>query len=426
MPLKRRVLPLVLSGLLAAAAAGCGSSGEDSDAKPSALTFWLSQQTPQSIKDEITAFGEQYDIKPDVVTIPDPFETNTLTKWTTGERPDVIYWQPATKFFAQLVPQTNLQDLSGMDFVKKTKFGLATESGAMDGKTYTATVGFPSIFGIFYNKDVFAKNGVTPPKSYDDLLAVSQKLKAAGVTPMSVAGGDPWTTQVPVYEMLTDAVAGGLITKINTAQATWADPAVVAALRDFKSYIDAEYTNPDYKTAKYTDQQAGLLSGTVAMVAQGSWLISALGDTAGLDKVDQTVGFMPWPSTSGKVMWQSANNASVMLPKTGNAGREKAARDYVTYATSTGYQNYLAAAKEPSVIEGIADPPGVSALQQAVTAAYSGGSIPSVDMQAAASFGDFPTLVSELIVGKSSPEDVAGRMQEEFKKNAKLIGVKGF
>jgi raffinose/stachyose/melibiose transport system substrate-binding protein len=162
------------------------------------------------------------------------------------------------------------------------------------------------------------------------------------------------------------------------------------------------------------------------MVAQGSWMISALADTAGLDKADQIAGFTPWPSTSGKVMWQSSNNASIMLPKTGDKAREKAARDYVTYATTAGYEAYLATAREPSVIEGIPDPPGVSGLQRAVADAYSGGSVPSVDMQAAASFGDFPTLLSELIVGRSSPEEVAGRMQEEFRKNAKLIGVKGF
>lgn len=426
MSLRRRVLSILLSGFLTITAAACGGLGEETSATANSLTFWLSQQTPQPIKDEIAAFGKQNGIDPEIVTIPDSFETNALTKWTAGERPDVIYWQPARKFLAQLIPAANLQDLSGMDFVKKSKYGLATESGAMDGKTYTATVGFPSIFGILYNKGVFAKNYLAPPKSLDDLLAAARKLKFAGVAPMSVAGGDPWTMQVPVYEMLTDAVANGLIAKINTAEADWTDPAVVSALRDFKSFVDAGYANPDHKTAKYTDQQAALLSGRTAMVAQGSWMISALAETAGLEKVDQTIGFMPWPSASGKVMWQSSNNASIMLPKTGSAGREKAARDYVTYATSTGYEAYLASAKEPSVIEGIADPPGASKLQQAVAGAYSSGSIPSVDMQAAASFGDFPTFISELIVGSATPEDVAGRMQTEFKKNAKLIGVKGF
>ncbi|RSM64128.1 hypothetical protein DMB66_21065 [Actinoplanes sp. ATCC 53533] len=426
MSLNKRVLRFMLSGIVAATVAGCGISGDRAGAEATSLSFWLAQQTPQPIRDGIAAFGRENGIATEIVTVPDPFETNTLTKWAAGERPDVLYWQPATKFFIQLVPKANLQDLSGMDFVGRTRHRLAVESGALDGRTYTATVGFPAVFGIFYNKDVFARAGLTPPKNPGDLRAVCQQLKAAGVVPMSVAGGDPWTMQVPVYEMLTDAVAGGLIERINTARAAWTDPAVVAALRDFKGVVDAGFTNPDVATASYADQQADLLSGEVAMVAQGSWLISALTDTAGAERVDRSIGFAPWPSASGKVMWQSSNNASVMLPKTGNAARERAARDYVAYATSTGYRQALAAAKEPSVIDGIADPPGVSALRKAVADAYLNRSVPSVDMQAVASFGDFPTLMSELIMGRAGPEEVAGRMQEEFRRNAKLVGVEGF
>lgn len=426
MSVRRRLLPTVLPLLLAAVIAGCGGPGRDADAKPASLTFWLSQQAPQAVKSGITAFGARYGVRPEIVTIPDPFETNTLTKWTAGERPDVLYWQPAAKFLAQLVPRTNLQDLSAMAFVRRTKYGLAAGSGAVDGRTYTATVGFPAIFGIFYNRDVFAEHDLRPPKTYDELLSMSRRLATAGVAPMSVAGGDPWTTQVPVYQLFTDAVAGGLIGRINQARASWTDPAVVTALRTFASYVGAGYTNPGYRTATYADQQSDLLSGKVAMVAQGSWMISALADTAGLAEVDRTIGFMPWPSSSGKVMWQSSNNASIMLPKTRDGARERAARDYVAYATTTGYQAYLAAAAEPSVIAGIADPAGLSALQRAVADAYGSGSVPSVDMQAAAGFGDFPTLIGELLAGRSSPEAVAHTMQAEFERNAKLIGVKGF
>ncbi|SEG88663.1 raffinose/stachyose/melibiose transport system substrate-binding protein [Nonomuraea solani] len=417
---KNRLSLIILTTLLTIGASGCGS------AEPAPLTFWISQQTPQSVKDGIAAFGEQGGVEAEIVTIPDPFETNTLTKWTAGERPDVLYWQPAKKFFAQLVPRVNLQDLSGMDFVKKAKHRLAAESGAADGRTYIATVGFPSIFGLFYNRNVFAENKITPPKSYAELLAASKKLKAAGVTPMSIAGGDAWTMQVPVYELFTDPVAAGLVEKINTRAASWQDPAVVSALSTFKSYIDSGYANADHKTATYADQQSALLEGRAAMVAQASWMLSALAETAGAAEVDRSIGFVPWPTASAKVMWQSSNNASVMLPKTGDPASERAARDYVTYATTTGYRAYLDVAKEPSVIEGIADPPGMSALQRTVADAYAAGSIPSVDMQAAASFGDFPALVGELVAGRASAADVARTMQAEFEKNAKLIGVEGF
>ena len=39
-----------------------------------------------------------------------------------------------------------------------------------------------------YNKDIFAKVGVEPPKTWDDLAAISEKLMAAGYQPMAMAG----------------------------------------------------------------------------------------------------------------------------------------------------------------------------------------------------------------------------------------------
>ena len=229
------------------------------------------------------------------------------------------------------------------------------------------------------------------------------------------------TTQVPVIELLTDAVNGGLISNINTKKAQWSDPAVTGALSTFKSYISAGYVNADYKTAKYTDQISQLVAGKVAMVPQGSWMNSSFtGDASNID-------FIAFPSSSGKVTWQSSNLASIMLPKTKNSANEKAARDFVDYATvGDGYKAYLSAAKEPSVINGVADPAKISQLQQATAALYANGSIPSVDMQSAASFGDFPTLVSQLIAGTANPDSIAKQMQSAFEQNAKLIGVSGF
>jgi len=48
--------------------------------------------------------------------------------------------------------------------------------------------------GFIYNKDLMAKGGVDGAaiKTWDDLLAAVRKLKAAGVTPITVGGGDKW------------------------------------------------------------------------------------------------------------------------------------------------------------------------------------------------------------------------------------------
>ena len=51
-----------------------------------------------------------------------------------------------------------------------------------DGKTYASPVD-AGMVGFWYNKELFAKAGVTPPKTWPQFLAVIQKLKAANITP---------------------------------------------------------------------------------------------------------------------------------------------------------------------------------------------------------------------------------------------------
>src|SRR5690606_16124274 len=47
--------------------------------------------------------------------------------------------------------------------------------------------------GFWYNKDLFAKAGVSDtPKTWGELLGVVRQLKAAGVVPIALAGGDKW------------------------------------------------------------------------------------------------------------------------------------------------------------------------------------------------------------------------------------------
>ena len=45
--------------------------------------------------------------------------------------------------------------------------------------------------GIYYNKEIFAKVGISrPPATYEELVAAAKKLKAAGIAPIAMGGGD--------------------------------------------------------------------------------------------------------------------------------------------------------------------------------------------------------------------------------------------
>jgi raffinose/stachyose/melibiose transport system substrate-binding protein len=69
----------------------------------------------------------------------------------------------------------------------------AVSAFTIDGKIY----GLPhsvSQVGFMYNKDLMAKAGVDPSKiaTWSDLLGAVKTIKAAGITPIVVGGGDKW------------------------------------------------------------------------------------------------------------------------------------------------------------------------------------------------------------------------------------------
>lgn len=396
---------------LAGCDAGASSSGESVDS----LTLWASQSTPDAVKAVIDSYAKESGVSIDLTVIPDAFESNTLTKWAAGQRPDVLFFQPDPGNLSQLNPSKNLQDLGDLPFVESTKFGLA-DSGAIDGVHYTATYSFPSVFGVYYNKKVFADNGIAVPTTVDELDSAAAKLKAAGVTPFEIAGGDAWTGQIGFISALTDTVADGTVSKVNDGSASFSDPAFVEAAEVSKGWVDSGWVNPDYLTALYSDVPAHLQSGEVAMYPMASWMNASF-----IDPTD--IGFFVYPSESGKAQWQSSNAASVQLPKTGDSAKEAAARDFVNYLTvGDGYKQLIATTNEPSIIEGVDDPAEVSDLAAAAADAFSAGGVPSLDTQLLYSVPDRATLLGQVLAGSITAQEFGVQYQSAFDKLKELQG----
>ncbi|SEJ72872.1 raffinose/stachyose/melibiose transport system substrate-binding protein [Deinococcus reticulitermitis] len=66
------------------------------------------------------------------------------------------------------------------------------ESRSVSGAVYTLS-GDKGAYGIYYNKDLFKKAGITKvPSSWSELIAASKRLNAIGVYPMHAVPAYPW------------------------------------------------------------------------------------------------------------------------------------------------------------------------------------------------------------------------------------------
>lgn len=121
------------------------------------------------------------------------YKAKLPTVLQSKDKPHILYSWAGGVLKAQIEAGV-LEDITAPVGAYKDKLSSgAVEAFTVDGKLY----GLPhnvSQVGFMYNKDLFAKAGVEggKVKSWDDLLDAVKKLKAAGVTPIAVGGGDKW------------------------------------------------------------------------------------------------------------------------------------------------------------------------------------------------------------------------------------------
>src|SRR5262249_38036793 len=129
--------------------------------------------------------------------------------------------------------------------------------------------------GVFYNKELFAKAGVDAfPTSWDELVAASAKLKAAGTTPLAMDG--LWVTLLWWGNLIgtepggTDFLNGG-----NRNGNFAANPAVVTATERLKQLHTDGYVNADAFSGDFFSADTQFVTGKAAMLANGPWEIQS-------------------------------------------------------------------------------------------------------------------------------------------------------
>ncbi len=132
---------------------------------------------------------------------------------------------------------------------------------------------------LTYRKDVLADLGVEPPKSYEDMLAAAEAVRAAGVSeyPLGGAYAAGWNLAQEFVNMYIGH--GGEFYQSGTAQPSINNEQGVAALNMMKSL--SEYMNPDFLTHDSNATGAEMEAGNVIMMNMWGSRIGNLQDDEG-------------------------------------------------------------------------------------------------------------------------------------------------
>ncbi|NUR38498.1 MAG: carbohydrate ABC transporter substrate-binding protein [Streptomyces sp.] len=442
--MKRRALPaLALISALALAATACSDptaadSDSGSDAKRTAvdptarldgvkLTMWTAQNTVNAPKQVIDAFEKATGAEVETQAIPDLYEQNVPTKLASGDRPDLMFWQPSISTLPFVQPKQNLLPLDGEPW--EARLGDTEKSlGMIDGKRYAAIVTSPAMLGVYYNKDVFAEAGLSEkdfPKSYDELLALGHKVvDKTDAAAFYEAGGDKWPLQWQTQVQLTDldqAWWDGL----NRNREKWTDPVVVGAIKKYKDkLLDAGLAQKNYRTGTFTGQADALWKGEAGMVLNVTSFQSQLQAKYSTAEIDRRIGWFPVANSSATGLYSPDQTNGVVAFRTGDEKRQNAARQFLAFWLGPDYADYIKAMKIPSVQPSVPTPDGlpqtskdqVEALPTAI----------GVFQAKAIVAPDTHLYLADMIYGKKNPHQVAQAIQDQFAQIAKAQAAPGF
>jgi raffinose/stachyose/melibiose transport system substrate-binding protein len=293
-------------GRLAAAAAaiavataglvGCSSGGSGDAGKTFTILQYEDPKTAQGQGWQLAVdmFKKKHpDVKVDFQTTSfDAVRKNAKLVLGGNKVPDVVEFNKGNADGGQLASQGLLSPLT--DQVKKYGWDKKITGGMQSFAKYddAGKAGSGDWYGIpnigeyvtfYYNKDLFAKAGITAePTTMDEFTTDMQKLKDAGITPVSSsASTNQGFNQMWVWYSLVSAFADRkqiddfmfLKGKVDFSADPWKK-----GVDEFQDWIDKGYLGTDLAGLTYEQANVNFLSGKTGMLIWNNGVFSRVAD----------------------------------------------------------------------------------------------------------------------------------------------------
>ncbi|MCB0187778.1 MAG: carbohydrate ABC transporter substrate-binding protein, partial [Caldilineaceae bacterium] len=167
-----------------------------------------------------------------------------------------------------------------------------------DGKQFYVPFGFGWV-GIYYNKQVFADYGLTPPATWEEFLQICDTLRANGETPLAISANEPWSNYL-WFEYLNLRLNGpdfhrGLL----TGRERYDDPRVRTVLETWQSLFTNDYYVENPQLLGGMDMIAALVRNERARDLTREKAVMALTETYNSSQLPQLfldeLGFFRFP-----------------------------------------------------------------------------------------------------------------------------------
>ncbi|WP_370874887.1 ABC transporter substrate-binding protein [Paenibacillus tundrae] len=425
---------MMLASLLTISLTACGtgdsstgsSSGGDNKAKVT-LELAISKSSQDSAfiqQDILDEFEKQTNVRVNLQLIPAEQTTTVLqTKLAVDETPDIIQYNLASAV-TDLNLERNFEILDDEPWASRIVNKDVLSAG---GHIYSFHVSQDTgMQGVVYNKQIFEELGLTIPTTYEQFLAVCEKIKASGITPVFMPYKDAWAANIWPAAAFADFVAKNEPTffdDLNSNKKKWSD------IPEFKTFLEQQYevytkgyTNTDVLSDSYDMAVGKFLNKEVAMMFMGDWLIEGVAE----QDPSMELGVFPIPSTEDASLGASPLGGQLFIPKKSKHLEE--AKQFLDFIASKDVAQQIVDSKGYVSNFNDVTTPELPAYKQDIVDNYitPKKTVLTTDAYMLVDRSELYRLLQDQFAGGLTPEEVLQSWDEKFSQLMQDKGVTGF
>jgi ABC-type glycerol-3-phosphate transport system substrate-binding protein len=256
---------------------------------------------------------------------------------TSSQPPDVMTWFAGNRarFFidkGQILDISDVYKSEGWD--KSYPKGFQALS-TVDGKQYFVPTSY-YWWAVYYNKKVFEKLGLEPPKTWEEFLKVAETLKANGITPIVSGTKNAWPAAA-WFDYLNMRVNGPEFhINLMLGKEKYDDPRVKKVFEYWAELLNKGYFIKDAAAYDWQDVLPEMIQGKAGMYLMGQFVMDSIPEE---NKAD--FDFFRFPIIDPNVpIGEDAPTDGYFAAA--NAPHPDAAKAFLAYLGSKEAQTYVA------------------------------------------------------------------------------------
>jgi raffinose/stachyose/melibiose transport system substrate-binding protein len=415
---------LITAGL---ALASCGAFV--AFAQKTTLTIWVLNDIAPHFKEVAAEFEKT---NPNVtITVRDypneAYKTAIQVGVASNQPPDIFFNEPGETAFKfvrddQVMDLTATAKKAGWDKTLKGTVGAFTLDGKIWGMPYTQQSKY-----YYYSKEIFAREKIRIPSSFNALLNTCKTLKAKGIVPISFGNSERWPgihyMTILNQKVVGDAQIAADYSLKPAEDKLFTDPAYATALQKLKDMQDAGCFNNAVNSVSPEIARATFYSGKAAMTFCGTWCLGIM-DSNGFKGKYGNFRFPRIQGGKGNQDYVISGPSGLQI--SAKSGNKEAAISFLEYFISAKPQARMVSSTNripanPAAVKGLQLEPALAAVIADLGKAS--GSVLWLDSAVEAGVSDaYLNMIQEVLNGTKTPQQAMEVIRESALVAKKKLG----